>query len=204
MIGHTTPWLPLGSEEESTRQYFVSQLKKAIDVCSRLHIDLLNIHASNNNVLFCCPKRKNIILHNFVRSLRELKRYGHHHDVGLMLENTPDRHRPLSDFKHFKYLVDHSRIYVHLDVAHAFIIGGMPEVARYIRSFKGTIRHIHIHDNNGTADEHLPLGKGKIDFLAVVEGLQSINYDKTITFEVFTSMKDAAHSREMFKKMWNQ
>jgi sugar phosphate isomerase/epimerase len=80
----------------------------------------------------------------------------------------------------------------------------MEGVRAYIDSFTDRLAHIHIHDNHGEEDEHLPLGSGKIDFKKVVKWLKLINYSQTITFEVFTSSDDAVRSREHLKKLWTQ
>jgi sugar phosphate isomerase/epimerase len=61
-----------------------------------------------------------------------------------------------------------------------------------------------MHDNHGKHDEHLPLGNGKIDFRKVVKLLKNYNYDRTVTFEVFTSTRDAARSRDLFKRLWQK
>ena len=90
----------------------------------------------------------------------------------------------------------------HLDVAHAFIEGGMGRIEEYLNRFSSKLMHIHIHDNHGELDEHLPLGSGSIDFKKVVRWLKAIGYNRTITFEVFTSYKDAVKSREYFRSLW--
>ncbi len=92
----------------------------------------------------------------------------------------------------------------HLDVAHAFIENRMKGVSDYIEAFRERLVHVHIHDNHGKWDEHLPLGRGKIDFRNVARFLKEISYARTITFEVFTSRADAVRSRESFKKQWNK
>ncbi|MBI3190620.1 sugar phosphate isomerase/epimerase [archaeon] len=56
-------------------------------------------------------------------------------------------------------------------------------------------------DVNGAYDEHLPIGKGKINFETVVKELKKIKYGGTMTFEVFTSMDDAIESREIIRRM---
>ena len=109
------------------------------------------------------------------------------------------------DIKQFSYIVHNiPDLIVLLDVGHAFIEGGMKRIKNYIDTFENKIFHIHLHDNHGLEDEHLPFGAGNIDFKKVVQWLKEINYDKTITFEVFTSYKDAVRSREIFKKLWNK
>ena len=57
---------------------------------------------------------------------------------------------------------------------------------------------MHIHDNMGVSDEHLPIGKGTVDFPAVLEALGSRRY-------VIESRgwDDALESRDVLKKLLN-
>ena len=78
----------------------------------------------------------------------------------------------------------------------------MGRIKAYLTRFNDRLVHLHLHDNHGELDEHLPLTEGCIDFTKVVKWLKEIEYNRTITFEVFTSYKDAVRSREYFKKLW--
>jgi len=49
------------------------------------------------------------------------------------------------------------------DFGHANTIGKVTEFLTYV----GSANHIHIHDNHGASDEHLPLGAGTIDWKLV-------------------------------------
>lgn len=44
------------------------------------------------------------------------------------------------------------------------------------------LRHVHLHDNHGALDEHLPLGAGTIDFAPILAALAA-HPDITITLE---------------------
>jgi sugar phosphate isomerase/epimerase len=60
---------------------------------------------------------------------------------------------------------------------------------------------MHIHDNLGRLDEHLPLGKGNIRFDAVFEALHYLVPDVTASLEV-NSDKDTvmANLRKMIQQ----
>jgi sugar phosphate isomerase/epimerase len=47
-----------------------------------------------------------------------------------------------------------------IDVGHAYVNGW--NIPRLIEKLGGKIKAFHIHDNHGTADEHLPLGRGDV------------------------------------------
>lgn len=90
-----------------------------------------------------------------------------------------------------------------LDVGHAFIAGGQKVIGAFIERFGPRIAHVHLNDNLGRDDAHLPLGVGAIDFTQVIRELKAAGYAGTFTFEVFA--KDRRYlkfSREIFQDLW--
>ncbi len=45
--------------------------------------------------------------------------------------------------------------------------------------------NVHVHDNRGMQDEHLPLGKGKIDRKRVLRLLKKVNYNGPLNLEIY-------------------
>ena len=81
----------------------------------------------------------------------------------------------------------------------------MQHIEDYISMFSEKLVHVHVSDNHGKGDEHLPLGHGSINFKEVVKMLKKVEYDRTITFEVFGENRIyAKNSMEYFKELWNQ
>jgi sugar phosphate isomerase/epimerase len=71
-----------------------------------------------------------------------------------------------------------------LDVGHANTTTVPAEtVARHLGPL---IRHVHVHDNRGAEDEHLEIGKGTVDWRAVVRTLVSLGYDGVLLDESLT------------------
>lgn len=88
-----------------------------------------------------------------------------------------------------------------LDVGHAFTADG-EGMDNYVKQFRRRIKHVHLHDNDRRADQHLPLGAGKIDIARCVKELKSF-YDGTITLEVHSSDREYLKgSREKLEIMW--
>ncbi len=50
-----------------------------------------------------------------------------------------------------------------LDTGHVNIFSRLP-VEEWIESLGRNLAHLHIHDNHGIDDDHLPVGRGNIDF----------------------------------------
>ena len=73
-----------------------------------------------------------------------------------------------------------------LDTGHANIESpGSQRIFSLLAAFAPCIGHVHMSDNLGVRDDHLPLGAGNINFGAVVQALQNVGYDDTITLEIF-------------------
>jgi len=90
-----------------------------------------------------------------------------------------------------------------LDTGHANLTGGSRTILAFIERFGDRIGHVHISDNRGRDDDHLPIGAGNIDFPAVISALRAAGYDRTATFEVFTGDREyVRHCREKFRELW--
>ena len=78
-----------------------------------------------------------------------------------------------------------------LDIGHAHIEdSGGEKCLRFIEMFRDRIGHLHVSDNFGKEDQHLPIGAGIIDFSKVVKALKETGYNDTITLEVFSRDRD--------------
>jgi sugar phosphate isomerase/epimerase len=204
-LGHTAYWVGFGSAHEKVREGWVREAKDMIQVAKELGIRLLNFHFYTRlGAVGRTEKSREAFLRNFTGSMKELTEVATRSGLDLMLENVPSEDaNPLESIACFSQVMsDVPALKFHFDVAHAFIENRMKGVKEYLDAFDDRLAHIHMHDNHGRHDEHLPLGDGKIDFRKVVKLLKEHGYDKTITFEVFTSQTDAVRSRNLFKKLW--
>lgn len=197
-IGHTSWWYDLSSPYEVVRKSWIKQAKNDITTAHALGIELLNFHFMVlSNLLLKYEKPRQVILKNYIQSLKLLSDFAESKGVAIMLENGEEK------FEHYRYVLDRvPEVKVHFDVGHAFISGKIKTIRKFTSYFEERIAHIHIHDNHGEKDEHLALGKGKINWKQVVSLLKKVDYNKTITFEVFRSNSDLLKSMDYFKKLW--
>jgi len=122
----------------------------------------------------------------------------------LCLENMFPRTNSLVEPEDFVQIMERfPTLKMTLDTGHANI-GSKREkrCLAFIRRFPDRIDHIHVSDNFGKDDNHLPVGAGIIDFSRIIKALKGIGYDRTVTFEVFSRDKDYLRiSREKFVAM---
>ncbi len=60
-----------------------------------------------------------------------------------------------------------------IDIGHAHVNGW--DVPQLIRDLKGRLCGFHIHDNNGKADSHLPIGCGNQDWDAIAGAMREVD-----------------------------
>jgi sugar phosphate isomerase/epimerase len=206
-LGHTAYWVGFGSCHEKVRRGWIEEAKDMVHVASELKIELLNFHFyGGHGRVGATEESRELFLQNFVDAMRELTQFAATEKVELMLENAPpEKGASLESIEYFSHVMKAvPALRFHLDVGHAFIENRMKGVRDYINAFGDRLVHVHMHDNHGKQDEHLPLRMGKIDFRKVVKFLKQADYERTITFEVFTSHADAVRSREFLKREWNE
>ena len=64
--------------------------------------------------------------------------------------------------------IDSPKIRCCFDIGHAYFNGRSVSLNRWIDVLGKYIGHVHIHDNNGNHDEHLPLGQGAIPLAGAI------------------------------------
>ncbi|MHC1564079.1 MAG: sugar phosphate isomerase/epimerase family protein [Candidatus Hecatellaceae archaeon] len=93
------------------------------------------------------------------------------------------------------------------DLGHAYIearrrlkmAGG--EAERWIAGevachLQGKLAHVHLHDNRGLTDTHLPPGEGEIDFNPMVEALEKAGFQGQVILEVWNPENPEASGRK--------
>ena len=108
-------------------------------------------------------------------------------DCGIMIavENMPEVPKIFGKYpKEMLQMVEEvnrDNVGLTIDIGHANTMG--PKIMDdFLKMYKGRISHVHLHDNMGKKDEHLPLGKGNVDWKHVMDSLS--NYKGRFVTEV--------------------
>ncbi|MBR6735258.1 MAG: sugar phosphate isomerase/epimerase [Oscillospiraceae bacterium] len=101
-------------------------------------------------------------------------------DFELLIENVVDTDpKPIADIM---CGVNDKRCRVCLDVGHAFV-SSKRDINEWLDVLMPWISHVHVHDNTGDFDRHLPLGDGNIDWESVLNRILDKSPDSTFTLE---------------------
>ena len=102
------------------------------------------------------------------------------YDLNIFIENSPDIDpEPL---KNLMSVVKDSRIGVCLDLGHANY--SQVGIAGWFEELGDKIGYLHLSDNMGTYDDHLPLGQGSIDWDETDRLWRGLKRDTPLTLEV--------------------
>jgi sugar phosphate isomerase/epimerase len=67
-----------------------------------------------------------------------------------------------------------------LDIGHAKTLG---KIGAFLDTLSMYTVNVHLHDNNGAEDEHMPLGKGKIPIAKLLRKIKTSSYSPSLTLE---------------------
>ncbi len=155
------PWgVEIAFPFEHVRKSWVEECKKIIENFMKIEANIFTIHPYFRPFLGCEEKeREKNLLEQATKSLTELSDFTNEHGTALCVENL--LLSQLSDIEDLKEMFDNIKsLKMRLDIGHAYIKGGIKEIEELAKKFRRRIIHLHVHDNNGKVDEHLPFGVG--------------------------------------------
>jgi sugar phosphate isomerase/epimerase len=132
-------------------------------------------------------------------SIRELCDFAADFGIIIAVENMPDFPKIFGKYpdemQEMLDAVGSHNVGFTFDVGHANTVGLIDE---FLGQLKDRISHVHIHDNMGKKDEHLPLGDGTVNWKQVMEELS--NY-KGIFVTEMASVEEGIKSLEFLRKL---
>jgi sugar phosphate isomerase/epimerase len=176
-----------GSADELKRLQTVEVYRHALDVASYFRPVSIVMHAGYDQAAFGSDVEHwmNQSLKTWPVVLAEAARL----DTTIAAENIFEKNP--QTLKLLIETVSSPNLRACLDSGHINIYSEVaPEV--WLEELGGLIAELHLHDNNGKTDEHLPLGEGAIDFDAYFEAVRSYCADPIYTIE--------PHSEEVLER----
>lgn len=196
VVGHTAWYLPIGSPVKLLREAAISEATRYFKIFSQLNVEYMTIHANWPPSLF--SEEQGIKFQ--VDSLKKLVKIAKKYNLKVMFEPIDTGKDTLKNV--VKILSRVPGLCFHLDIGHANLY--KKSIISFIKKFHKKLRHVHLHDNSGEKDEHLPIGKGSINFKKVIKELKKYQYDGTITLEIFSKNKNSVlQSKEKLRKFWS-
>lgn len=179
---------PLGSDVEALAAAALDYVKKEVDVCAALGGAPLIVHGGGVVEPRLVKEAREKGLGRLIGNLRELVAYGKERGVEIWLENLCNYTR----FHPFYYICTTEDeveqvleavpgLHMFLDVSHAYVNGGDP--LSFFWKFSNRVVGMSFSDNNGDRDSHFPLGRGNLNFPALVDAIQYTGWKGMVGFE---------------------
>jgi sugar phosphate isomerase/epimerase len=184
---HTSYGVNLADPFKELREVGKDLVRKCIEVSDRLMAEWVTLHPGYK---IGFPDKKNERLTYFSESLGYLLEVAENHGVSIAVENLNKLlvgevfylGDSISEMKEIFASSNSKSLKMTLDFGHAHLNEGIEE---YFRTFSDKIINAHIHDNTGKGvDEHLPIGKGNIDWETTCNVIREVGYKGPLCLEV--------------------
>jgi sugar phosphate isomerase/epimerase len=190
----------------------MDELKRVIDVADDLPYARLILHMGGARET-ADPRKRDAAF----SSLEHLILHAHHAGITICVENTMSE---MGDPGYLRAFVDETRLSglrFNFDIGHANL-SDLPEEERLEKSFaplSDLVSSIHLHDNRGEKDEHIPPYDGTIDWPAAIKLLKTAperNLPLVLELKEKTGpeapsaaeqLTAARKSLDRFEKAWN-
>lgn len=180
--------------QEYARLAGVELVKNRIDLAARLGGDAVVMHVYPPTLHPDFAAFNDLLFDQIRRSLDEIEAYARARTVRIALENLIDFPAVEAAVVDTTHAADNADLIGRLlsaydstflgfcfDSGHAML--GQDRVERFAPFFRRLVA-LHLHDNDGIQDQHLPLYTGVVDWEQVARLIAASPYTKPITFEL--------------------
>lgn len=201
---HPPAWdINLTSENKMIRDASFIEYCKAIEFASMIGAHHVVIHPG---FTFCEMFDKKVAQNRAKQSIKALCDIAEPLNVTLAIENVGYRGSSIftqQEYVHFLDDISKTAGYL-IDVGHAQLNNW--DIAATIDTVKERLVALHLHDNDGQDDVHLPIGEGEIDWESIFNLLrdQKIDCQLILEYAPNTDMNRLAEGKELVINALNE
>lgn len=196
--------LDLSGSDDCDRTHALETVKKQAGIASYLGAQILIVHPGGKNVPM---SEREIRIGYFLEALNQLIPVCQRLGLKIAVENMgPDYlGDKIEEIDRILNNYENDLVGICLDTSHAHLTG---DLFNYLDYLGERIITFHISDNNGLHDDHLPPGRGQIDWPKFLKGVEKIGYKGPLVMEIldkesdnlYKSIKKAKETLEYFLK----
>jgi sugar phosphate isomerase/epimerase len=186
----------------SIRQASLEEILGALETAAELEAEKVVLHPSYIGGLasYVMEQAMALAMDTFDQVARRAAVLG----VTVCVENMFPRYRPFVEPQDFAPIFKtFPQFKLVLDIGHAHMDNPAGDrAAGFLTQFSDRLAHIHISDNHGRRDDHLPVGHGSVAFHTLIRSLCHLGYDGTFTLEIFSQdREDLIRSKQKLIRM---
>ena len=174
---------------ENIRRASVYNVLEAIETAARLGVQGVVLHPGYLVGIAALARKEAEKL--AMKSLEEIIAWATDLDVVVYLENMFPRTNYLVEVEDFAPVLEtFPQLQLIMDIGHAHIETRQNRAFDFLERWADRIGHVHLSDNTGKDDQHLPLGAGTVPLEAILRELKRTGYNGRFTVEVFSPYRD--------------
>jgi len=180
---------------EASHEHYLVAYERFFRFAAKWDADFVVMH-TNEKFLEDPARARSRVKHRLERLLSLAAAY----DVNLLVENVglAAKDNLLFDWDEYLALLDDfPQAGALLDTGHAHMNGW--NIATVVQKLGARLQACHIHDNDGSADQHLYVGRGSIDWSGFFQAVRDSAADMTLVFEYANT--DLAGALKNIKKV---
>ncbi len=179
-LAYHAPQGPLWEFGDLPIQIAVSRLRECVRRASSINASIMTFHLGISH-----DERRIATIHQAGKVIKSVFPYAEDLGVCLCVENVFKSDRcsvaTVSEFKALFEAASDSKLRFTLDTGHANLYGILYEL---VESLPEKLFFTHIHDNDGTRDQHRVPGRGTIDWRRLLSCFDSAGYTGPLNFEL--------------------
>lgn len=201
VVAHAAPYIPIHNPSGYVRQAALDELRRTVDIAQTLGAAICTTHFLG----WPSYLSEEAGYEYYRQAYAILLQHGAERGVRVTLENGPDNKHQLKYFREIFFRLP--SLALTFDIGHGNVKTARSMTRDYLFALADRLAHVHLSDNDGSDDDHLPFGapiRGGIHLLQELRTLRSFHYDGTITLEVFGARPWLLASAQHLRELWEQ
>lgn len=176
--------IDITSPEEGIRNHALHEVMSAAEAAVILGARYFVFHPGPEKSFEPPPHERLSRMHNAAGVLDQVCRYSREAGIGVVLENMLP-HLLFGNMRDLLWVigaVNNPHVGTCLDTGHAFLSG---DIYSIMYKLSGHLQLLHINDNRGRSDEHLPPPRGHIDWETLMHELNEVCFQGGMILELY-------------------
>jgi len=165
------------------RTYARREIAAAAEAAAILGVRYFVFHPGPEKSYQPSPEERVQRMNNAAEVINEVCEHCHRLGIGMVLENMLP-HLFFGNMRDMLWIIgaiNSTLVGTCLDTGHAFLSG---DIYRVMYKLSGHLQFLHANDNMGRDDDHLPPGKGKIDWRKLLRELDEVDFRGAMILEL--------------------
>ena len=197
--------IDISSPDLAQREYALDEILKAVDAAAQLAVHYFVIHPGPENADIPSREERVRRIENVTSVLDRVAVRCEESGIRCVLENKLPHllFGNSSDLLWILASLQSNQVGACLDTGHAYLAGDLYQLVYKMAPY---LRLLHVHDNKGHGDDHLPPGDGRIDWTALMRELAAVRFQGAFILELASSgdpesiLARARHGRSFLRK----